>query len=95
LGTGSIHPISEDYYSRNLGVDKRGLAVDGMGGSNLEENEKGEGNEKDGLEEVTLSRKLWARGPVQLENPYELTLQSSNIDSTALGIGFIHQVRIT
>lgn len=50
--------------------------------------------EKANEEELKLLRKVWARGPVNLEEPYEVMLHSSSIENAGLGVGIAHHVRI-
>jgi hypothetical protein len=44
-------------------------------------------------EELALARKLWARGPVRLDNLHEMVLQGAV--GRGLGFGIVHQIKVT
>src|SRR5262249_50838389 len=92
LGFGSTCPISgERVFSELEVVGHMNGGCEEKGKGKPEEREK----EKERIkEEIEVLRKVWARGPVHLESPYEVMLHSPTIDGVGLGVGIVHRVRV-
>jgi len=103
LGCASVGVVERGWFGVGP-IPAPALGVSGSKGAeggDGKEMEKGKGKSTDEPpEEVALARKLWARGPIQLENPNEITLHTG-VSSTQgapvpkIGVGFVHLVKVT
>jgi len=97
LGTSSVGPVEARLLTPGA-VTATATSAEGV-----VPNTNGSGEKRSNPpDEVALARKLWARGPVRLENPHEIILRTGSSTVTdrvdgirGVGSGFVHQVKVT
>jgi hypothetical protein len=106
IGTASVGHVEEKWFrsGRNGPGEPVGGEKSYPNGASGDNSHPKQEERIETPEEVTLARKLWARGPVGLENPHEITLRAAlhcsktekgSGGTLAVGVGIAHHVRVT